>query len=252
VSEEIQRLFPDPGTMTPAEAAASLGLQDRDPGDRPWVAANMVSTADGRATIAGKSGALGNAADHEQFAALRKQADCVLVGPGTVAIERYGPMIRDTAVREERARAGLSPQPICAMVTRSGRLPLDAPLFDDPDQTVIVHTEAEIELDPVRAQVEVNTLDPLTLEAALRHLHTHHGVRVVLCEGGPRLLGALIAAGLLDELCLTFSPLVAGGNGTKHVTEAPDAVGPVPLDLVRVLEDEGLLFLTYLVRGRAA
>jgi riboflavin biosynthesis pyrimidine reductase len=250
VSEQIRRLFPDPGTTTPAEAAANLGLRDHDPGDRPWVMANMVSTADGRATIAGKSGALGNAADHEQFAALRKQVDCVLVGPGTVAIERYGPMIRDKKVREGRVRTGLSPQPICAMLTRSGRLALDVPLFDDPDQVVVLYTEAEIELDPVRAQVEVKTYERLTFEAALRHLRAHYDVRLVLCEGGPRLLGALIAEGLLDELCLTFSPLVAGGNGTKHVTEAPDAVGPVPLELVRVLEDEGLLFLTYLVTGR--
>jgi riboflavin biosynthesis pyrimidine reductase len=236
--------------MTPAEAAATVGLRDHDIGERPWVTANMVSSADGRATIAGKSAQLGNEADHEQFAAFRRLVDCVLVGPGTVAVERYGPMIRDRAVREERARAGLTPQPICVMLTRSGRLPLDVPLFDDLEQTVIAYTEAEVEPDPVRAQLEIRRLEPLSFTAALMDLRARDGIGVVLCEGGPRLLGALIAEGVLDELCLTFSPLVAGGNGTKHVTEAADEVGPIPLELVRVLEDEGLLFLTYLVTGR--
>jgi riboflavin biosynthesis pyrimidine reductase len=55
---------------------------------------------------------------------------------------------------------------------------------------------------------------------------------------------------MLDELFLTFSPLIAGGNGTKHVTEAQSAVGPVPLQLVHVLEDEDQLFLRYRVAGR--
>jgi riboflavin biosynthesis pyrimidine reductase len=250
VSERIRRLLPDPGTTTPAEATADARLRDHDAGARPWVVANMASSADGRATIAGTSGALGNDADHKLFAALRKQVDCVLVGPGTLAMERYGPIVPDPSVREERVRAGLSPQPICATVSRSGRVPVDIPLCDDPEQTVVVYTAADVTLDPARARLEVNRIEPLTLAAVLEHLRAHHGVRLVLCEGGPRLLGVLIAEDLLDELFLTFSPLIAGGNGTKHVTEAESPVGPVPLELVRVLEDEDHLFLRYRIAGR--
>jgi riboflavin biosynthesis pyrimidine reductase len=249
VSDRIRRLLPDPGKTTPAEAAAAAGLREHDPDARPWVVANMASSADGRATIAGTSGALGNDADHELFAALRKQVDCVLVGPGTLALEHYGPIIPDPSVREERARAGLAPQPVCATVSRSGRVPVDIPLCEDPEQTLVVYTEADVAPAPVGAQLEVQRIEPLTFAAVLDHLRASHGVQLVLCEGGPRLLGGLIAEGMLDELFLTFSPLIAGGNGTKHVTEAQSAVGPVPLDLVHVLEDEDQLFLRYRVAG---
>jgi riboflavin biosynthesis pyrimidine reductase len=69
----------------------------------------------------------------------------------------------------------------------------------------------------------------------------------VLCEGGPRVAGTLIGQGLLDELFLTFSPLLVGGNGTKNITEGPELDPPARLELIRVREDGGYLFLRYLV-----
>ena len=82
--------------------------------------------------------------------------------------------------------------------------------------------------------------------AALRDLRARRNVRVVLCEGGPRVVGALLAQGLLDELFLTLSPLLVGG-GVKNVIEGPGLSPPVPLELIRVLESDGYLFLRYLV-----
>ena len=237
---------PDLRRLLAADGLPALG--DRQPLDgRPWVAVNMASSADGRATVGDTSGGLGNAADRRLFAELRAQVDCVLVGTGTLATERYGSIVRNPAVREERQRAGRSPQPICCVVTRTGRVPLDIPLFEDPEQEIALFSGAAVPLQGVRARVEVTRAEHPEFGPALRDLHARRGVRTVLCEGGPRVVGALAADGLLDELFLTFSPLLVGAEGMKNVSEAPTAPAPVPLSLVRVFESEGALFLRYAV-----
>ena len=236
----------EPRRLLAADRLPALG--DRQPRHgRPWVAVNMACSADGRATVGDTSGGLGNAADRRLFAELRAQVDCVLVGTGTLATERYGSIVRDPAVREERERAGRSPQPMCCVVTRTGRVPLDIPLFGDPEQEIELFSGAAVPLHGVRARVDVTRADQPGFDAALRDLHTRRGVRTVLCEGGPRVLGALVADGLLDELFLTFSPLLVGAEGMKNVIEAPGARGPVPLSLLRVFESEGALLLRYAV-----
>jgi riboflavin biosynthesis pyrimidine reductase len=230
------------------ETDRSVPLSQREPyDDRPWVALNMASSADGRATVGGKSGGLGNEADKQQFALLRSEVDCVLVGAATLAAEHYGSIIRDPAVREQRVAEGLRDQPLACIVTRSGRVPLDIPMFADPDQHVDVYTGGPVDAGGSQANVDVVRLDHPTFGDALRDLRTKHGARVVLCEGGPRVAGTLIAAGLLDEVFLTFSPLLVGGNGTKHITEGIELDPPTQLDLIRLREADGYLFLRYLV-----
>jgi riboflavin biosynthesis pyrimidine reductase len=237
---------PDLRRLLAADGLPALG--DRQPPDgRPWVAVNMACSADGRATVGDTSSGLGNAADRRLFAELRAQVDCVLVGTGTLATERYGSIVRNPAVREERERAGRSPQPMCCVVTRTGRVPLDIPLFEDPEQEIALFSGAAVPLQGVRARVDVTRAEHPGFGAALRDLRARRGVRTVLCEGGPRVLGALVAGGLLDELFLTFSPLLVGAAGIKNVIEAPTAPGPVPLSLLRVFESEGALLLRYAV-----
>ena len=129
---QLRRLDPDPADVTPLEAMQSLRPAERAPAGRPYVLANMVSSADGRATLDGKSGGLGNEADRELFHALREQVDAILVGTGTLRAERYGPFVRDPERRARREAAGLAPNPIGCVVTRSLMLPDDIPLFEDP------------------------------------------------------------------------------------------------------------------------
>jgi riboflavin biosynthesis pyrimidine reductase len=240
----------DGGLRTLFETERSCPLAEREPpADRPWVALNMAASADGRATVGGTSGGLGSEADHQQFAALRREADCVLVGTGTLATERYGSIIRDEGTREERIHTGRTPEPLCCILTRSGRVPLDIPLFQDPEQAVVICTGAPIALGDILARVDLNATGTPTFREALGALRTRHGIHIVLCEGGPRVAGALLAEDVLDEVFLTYAPmLVGGGDEVKNLIEGPkEHVPPVPLDLIRVLESDGYLFLRYLV-----
>jgi riboflavin biosynthesis pyrimidine reductase len=244
----VRRLLPDPGPVDPAAAIAEARTRWSATG-RPYVIANFVSSLDGRASIDGGSSGLGDAGDREVFRALRACADAVLVGTGTLAAEHYGALVREPSVSALRARLGLPAQPPLVTVTRSGRIP-DIPLLDDPESTLIVYCGAAPALGEVAASVHVELRPPeaLTLPAVLADLRRTHGIERLLCEGGPSILGDLVAAGVCDELFLTLAPKLAGGDG-------PAITRPVALDdppaatLLWVFEQAGSLFLRYRLNG---
>ena len=240
----FQRLLPDPGPVELAALLAGLGLGERAPADRPYVVANFVATLDGHVTVGGRSGPIGDDGDTELFHALRGQVDAVLVGTGTLATEHYGRLAARPERRAAREALGLAPDPLGVTLTRSGVLPAGIPLLADEHSTLVVYAGADVSLDPgTRARVEVvGDADPARV---LAHLSAEHGVRSVLCEGGPTLLAALTAAGLVDELFLTVAPLLAGGGGTPGLTAGSPLAIPVPLELRWVLERAGSLYLRH-------
>ena len=246
----LRRLYPDPGEVAALEAMASLRPSDHAPDGRPRLLANMVMSADGRATLAGKSGGLGGEADGQLFHALREQVEAVLVGTMTLRVEGYGRFVRDPEARARREAAGLAPDPIGCVVTRSLLLPEDIPLLQDPETTIAVYTSADADPPDVPATLHVTRLPPemLTMTAVLEHLRAEHGVRSVLCEGGPTILGALLTEGLVDELFLSLAPKLVGGHGPS-IVEGTGLPMPAELDVAWVLESEGELFLRYVTRA---
>lgn len=186
------------------------------PPGRPWVLANMVSGLDGSAAAGGRVGDLSDEVDRELFRLLRSLADVVLVGAETVRRERYGPVRLPDDRRRARTEAGRPPVPRLAVVTGSLRLDPAARLFAEADPAArpllltvaAADPERRAELEAVADVVVAGEVrvDPADGLAALHDL----GARVVLCEGGPALLGELVDGDLLDELCLTLSPVMGG------------------------------------------
>jgi riboflavin-specific deaminase-like protein len=248
----LDQLFPEPGVVDPAQAYADLGLADLAPPERPYVIANMVETADGRATLQGRTELISSDTDRALFVTLRTQVDAVMAGTGTIGLERYGPIVRRRELRERRAELGLEPVPLAVTASRSMELPVDAPLFQDPDARIVLLTNSEREAPAVPAQLTVERLagDELDLVAAFGLLRKRHGVRSVLVEGGPTLLAAVVVAGLLDELFLTLSPALVGGGGEIGVLEGASLEEPLGLSLLSVLKEEAYLFLRYTVARR--
>lgn len=129
------------------------------------------------------------------------------------------------------------------VISRSGDVPWDAPLFDCPEQPVIIAGPAAVPAR-VRAQVEVVDVDdPAEAFAAFRE----RGVGRILCEGGPGLNRGLIAAGLIDELFLTLDPSLSGGDGLRLI-KGDVFDPPVRAELRHVLRSDGELFLRYDLR----
>jgi riboflavin biosynthesis pyrimidine reductase len=247
---ELRRLHPDAATVDSAELLANLGLGARAHDERPWVVANFATTADGRATIDGRSGAIGDDGDMELFRRLRTQVDALLIGTRTLGVERYGRAVRRPELRAVREALGLAPEPLVATVSRSGELPLDAPLFAEPEARVVVFAPPETPEPSCAASVELVRVDPaeLTLMSALRRLRAEHGVHSLLCEGGPTLMGTLLHEGLVDELFLTLAPQLAGGGSGPTMSSGPALAHPAALELVWALERAGSLYLRYAVR----
>ena len=247
---EFRRLLPDPATVDSAELLHDLRLGERARADRPYVIANFAATADGRIALGGRSGPIGDDGDLEMFRRLRTQADALLVGTGTLRTEEYGRVMRNPALRAHREAIGLAPDPPLVIVSRSGDLPLGIPLFADPASRVIVFTHPEVPDPDVAAQVELVRMDraQLTVTAALRALRAEHGIRSVLSEGGPTLLGAMLHEGLVDELFLTVAPQLAGGGTDPTLTSGAPLPSPAQLELRWALERHGSLYLRYAVR----
>ncbi|MBL7497913.1 pyrimidine reductase family protein [Frankia sp. CNm7] len=210
---------------------------------------NFVSSADGAAEIEGRSGTLGGPGDRQVFRVLRWLADVVLVGAGTARAEDYGPAVVPAERREIRVAAGLAPVPPVAVVSGSLEFDPTARLFGGEVRPLLL-TRASAPPERVaalRAVAEVVTCGEDRVEPALVLAElAARGLGRVLCEGGPMLHAQLAGAGLLDELCLTVEPVLAGPGHLGIVAGAP-WLAACPLELAHVLEEDGSLFLRYRV-----
>jgi riboflavin-specific deaminase-like protein len=245
----LERLYPDRGSTTPQELASGLRLGDRAPADRPYLGLNMVSTLDGKATIEWRTKGLSDDLDRDLFHHLRTQADCVLVGAGTVRAERYGRIIKTEELREKRRREGLEPDALAVVVTASGNLPSDLPLFQEPEQRVVIATASDARIEGVAAQVEYLKIGH-DLPLLMARLREEYGVRSVLGEGGPTLNSYLLAADLVDELFLTLSPKLVGGPAAITIVAGRELVEPAELELVWTLKGGESMFTRWRVRHR--
>lgn len=214
---------------------------------------NMVSSVDGRVTDSdGRAGGIGGDGDWEVYRALRALCDAVLVGAGTARIEGYGPHRLTKQLAELRRADGLEAPAAIVLVSRSLQLDTSTPLFTEAKTPTMVLTCASSPADRRRAlerhgPVIVAGDGDVDLADGLRQLADDHGLTHVLCEGGPSLNSAMLAARVVDELCITFAPLVTGDDGHRIV--APPAVG-VRLAPLSVCEQDGELYVRYAVLGR--
>jgi riboflavin biosynthesis pyrimidine reductase len=136
------------------------------------------------------------------------------------------------------------------VISRSGTVPFEIPLFADADSRVAVYGPPGLEVPDTAAEVIVHELarDEAALGGVLRSLRADHDVRSLLCEGGPSLFSALLLEDLVDELFLTLTPKLVGGDSMTITTGVPlDELAD--LRLVTALEQDGTLFLRYARAG---
>lgn len=215
-------------TLDPRAFVDSLELRG---GGRRLVAA-MIASIDGHAVLEGRSVPLGHPTDRTLLRELRTAVDVILVGTHTLASERYATLL-DPEQRERRVDAGLAPHPLVATISRELEVP-DVPLLHE-DVPFVVYTESAGDGPGI-----VRRLPELTIRSVIEDL----GAQAILCEGGPRLLREVVSTGLLDDLLLTISPLLAAGDQPTILTGEPFP-SPVKLRLAEVSRADDHLFLHY-------
>ncbi|MGV9627865.1 pyrimidine reductase family protein [Streptomyces sp. NPDC003487] len=241
----------DGGEWSLAELAAAYAYPERPAGQpQPWLRANMVSSLDGAAQHEGRSQPISNATDMRIFGTLRALADVVIVGAETVRQEGYRPARARAEFTALREAAGQGPVPAIAVVTAGLDLDFSLPLFTSPLVPTIVLTgaasspERRAAAEKAGARVLIAGdgvgVDPVRVVQVLADLgHTR-----LLTEGGPRLLGQMVAAEVLDELCLTISPMLTAGDA-QRIAGGPSVTVPHRFALVSLLEEDGFLYSRY-------
>lgn len=221
----------------------------KPPSRRPHVLLNMASTADGRASVDGRAGPIGDRADSELLHGLRTVADGLLVGAGTVRAERYARLLRGPEDRLLRRKHRLPEELSAYIVSASLRLDQESvPLLGEPQARVTLITPSLATLADCAASLRYLRCardGEVDLEAALRRMRSEHGVRTLLCEGGPRLAAQLVSAGLVDELFLSIAPKLAGGEEHLRILAGAELQPPHQLKLMSLHERESSLFLRY-------
>ncbi|MEU5039424.1 pyrimidine reductase family protein [Streptomyces griseorubiginosus] len=238
-----------------AELAAAYAYPPLGPGAGPgapevWLRANMVSTLDGAAQHEGRSQPISTATDMRIFGTLRALADVVVVGAETVRQEGYRPARARAEFAVAREAAGQGPAPAIAVISAGLDLDFSLPLYTSPLVPTLILTGAAAAPDRIAAAEKAGArvviagdgvgVDPARAVRALADLgHTR-----LLTEGGPRLLGQLVASGVLDELCLTLSPMLTAGDA-QRIAGGPSVAVPARFALASLLEEDGFLYSRY-------
>ena len=220
----MRRLTPDPADPVDVAAVYSAPPGGRPrPADRPWVTMLMISSADGGIEVDGRSGGLGGQGDRAVYRAVRPTGDAILVGAATARAEHYKPL----------------PPPLRLLVVTGSGDAGSPELLAAPTTTLVMPSGAAA---PAGASVLRAGTDRVDLAVALRSLD---GVEHVVCEGGPSLNGQLLAAGLVDEVCMSLAPRFLAGRGSR-MARGDESADAAPWSLAHVLaDDEGFLFLRY-------
>jgi riboflavin biosynthesis pyrimidine reductase len=239
----------EPGREVPDALAPYLEVDRSRPLHECWVTGHMVAGLDGTASVGGRVGALSTTPDQALFRRMRQIADIVLVGAETVRREGYGSVRLTEDAQEQRRQEGRSPTPPLAVVSRSLDFDWAAKAFTEAPEDARTHVITCAAADPERlaeaeevADVVVAGEDRVEPAAAMQAL-AERGHRVVLCEGGPRWLGELVAADRVDELCLSISPVMGGDPLPVSVT--PPGGGLAEFELKGTMAEDNTLFLRY-------
>ncbi|MDA0350975.1 MAG: dihydrofolate reductase family protein [Chloroflexi bacterium] len=228
------------------------------PPDRPFVYTNMVMSADGKVVVEGNEQGLGTPVDQRLMRELRVNADVVLNGASTLRASGSSSRLGDPELAAIRAARGLSPNPIAAVLSGSGDMPLDRLFFTAEDFRAIVYLGSDAAPERAaairatgREVVTVPAADPA--RAMLHHMRQELGASRVLVEGGPMLNGMLLDAGLVDEYFLTLGPRIVGGNETLTPVRSnrpPSTALLAQLTLISAIPNHatGELYLRYRLR----
>ena len=241
----MNRVLPPTGPLAGEDELVEAYAPDRS---RPSVRVNFVSSLDGAVHLDGRSRGLSSDADRLVFAIQRRHAVAVMVGAGTLRDEGYRPVRMREDLRRWRQDRGLAEHPTLVVVSGSLDLDPDSPTFADAPVRPVVLTHAGADERKLAALAKTADVvicgeSVVDLSVGLAELRTRR-LDQVLCEGGPHLFGALLAADLVDELCLTVSPLLAGPGAGRIVA---GATGPAPTAMmpVQIIENDGFLFTRY-------
>ena len=222
---------------------------------RPFVTANFALTWDARiSTRRGTPSDFSSPQDKRRLVEIRAECDAVLVSAKTVSSDRMTMGLPDPKLRTARVKRGQRAYPLRVLLTNSGRIDPKLRLFEKDFSPIVIFSTTRM---PARTQaalaskadIWLHESPTVSLASMLATLRTEYKVKHLVCEGGAQVFRSLLAAGLVDELHVTFAPHIFGGKDAPTLTGIAGEFLPksVPLEL-RKMEVIGTeCFLRYRV-----
>jgi len=191
---------------------------------RPFVTANFALTWDARiSTRNGTSSAFSSRRDKRRLVEIRSHGDAVLASAKTVATDNMTMGLPDAALRAKRTARGQAAYPLRVLLTNSGRIDPRLRIFERTFSTIVIFSTTRMPArvrDALagRADLWLDEAATVNLPGMLATLRSDYRVKRLVCEGGAQIFRALLAAGLIDEVHLTFAPRIFGGRGAPTLT----------------------------------
>ncbi len=260
----MDQIFPTPEKdIDPANLYEIQQLNFIKEKGRSWVVLNMICSLDGSATCAGLSGKLGGAGDKLIFNSLRAGADFILAAANTVRQEKYSLPDTTEEVAARRLSRGQAARARLVIISASLSFPEDAGFLkqsassqegasSQEDMPIIyTTTDAPAKLkDALRPNAEIREAGEKSVNLSQVISQLGEQGNMILVEGGPSLNGQLAELNLIDEICLTLSPLIVTGMGTRIFKSPEEFLRPMELSSVLV-DEQGTLFLRWIKNGEA-
>jgi riboflavin-specific deaminase-like protein len=224
-----------------------------DLANRPRVVVHFAITADGKVSTAGKTPAqFTSACDKKRLLQVRSENDAIMVARGTLQKDRMSLGLPDESLRQERLRRGASEEPLRVIVSGSGEIGLDLPVFQNQGAPIVLYTTSRMPAEN-RRQLEAKAAiynageEEVDLRYALGHLFSNYQVRSVVCEGGPGLVRSLARDDLVDKIILTITGKLFGGRLAPSMTGLPGEFLPASrqFQLVNTEIGDNEFYLTY-------
>jgi 2,5-diamino-6-(ribosylamino)-4(3H)-pyrimidinone 5'-phosphate reductase len=223
---------------------------------RPFVFINIAMTADGKIdTFERKGAAISSQRDRERVDRLRAESDAVLVGGRTLLDEDPKLTVKSEAVRAERLRRGLAPNPVKVGVVSEANIKPDSMFLNTGPARIVIFTTQRTSKDQLAflrsraVEVYIHDSEKVDLALALATLK-ELGIQRLMAEGGATLNFELLKLGLVDELSAYVAPMIFGGESapTMAAGSGLERSAAIPLKLVSVEKEEaGGILLKYLV-----
>jgi 2,5-diamino-6-(ribosylamino)-4(3H)-pyrimidinone 5'-phosphate reductase len=230
-----------------------LNSATQDLQTRPRVTVHFAVTLDGKVSTPSHTPAqFTSAEDKKRLLQVRSENDAVMVAKGTLQTDRMSLGLSDPVLRNDRSRRGASEEPLRIIVSASGEIALDLPIFQKPGAPIVLYTTSRIP-SPKRTDLEAKVAiyeagkDQVDLNYVMRHLFSRYQVRAVVCEGGPTLIRSLAEVDLIDRIVLTVAAKLFGGRLAPTLSGLPGDFLPASrhFQLVNIEIGDNEFYLAY-------
>jgi 2,5-diamino-6-(ribosylamino)-4(3H)-pyrimidinone 5'-phosphate reductase len=237
----------------PETPRTPLNSASQDLQTRPRVTVHFAVTLDGKVSTPSHTPAqFTSAEDKRRLLQVRSENDAVIVAKGTLQTDRMSLGLPDAVLRNNRSRCGAPEEPLRVIVSASGEIALDLPIFQKPGAPIVLYTTSRISSSKrtdLEAKVAIYEAgkDHVDLNYVMRHLFSHYQVRAVVCEGGPTLVRSLAEVDLIDRIVLTVAAKLFGGRLAPTLTGLPGDFLPASrhFQLVNIEIGDNEFYLTY-------